>query len=73
MVIGVQMMSSCESDGKRLDLPSGAPPQRKLKINFRTDFWREYFAKESIAIMVEKRGKSEKKTEDPPFHFDDSC
>jgi len=27
MVIGVQMMSSCESDGKRLDQPGGAPPK----------------------------------------------
>ena len=25
MVIGVQMMSSCESDGKLLDQPGGAP------------------------------------------------
>jgi len=25
MVIGVQMMSSCESDGKRLHQPGGAP------------------------------------------------
>ena len=27
MVIGVQMMSSCESDGKRLEQPGGAPPK----------------------------------------------
>ena len=27
MVIGVQMMSSCESDGKWLDQPGGAPPK----------------------------------------------